>query len=73
MITKNIILDTIKDTLGEIIDIKPENNFLKDLNFDSLDTVVFLSLLKENTGVFIPDEDVENLTTVQKVFDYFKL
>ena len=61
----------IADTLG--IDegaIKDESNFVEDLGADSLDTVEIIMDFEEEFDVEIPDEDAENLTTIQSALDY---
>ena len=50
--------------------IKPETDFKKDLNADSLDLFELIMALEEEYDIEIPTEDLENLTTVQAVVDY---
>ena len=45
----------------------PEAKIVDDLGADSLDVVELLSRLEDEFGIMIPDEDVENLATVQDV------
>ncbi len=52
---------------------KEEFQFIEDLHFDSMDTVVFLSMLEIDYGIYIPDDLVTELKTVQSVIDYLKL
>ena len=59
------------DKLGvEESKITAEASFVEDLGADSLDTVELVMQLEEEFGLEIPDEDAENLTTVQSVVDY---
>ena len=64
---KEIIIDTLNFE-GE--DIRPESDFFKDLQADSLDVVELMMALEENFGVTIPDEDLLNLHTVGSVVEY---
>jgi len=41
-----------------------------DLHADSLDAVELIMTLEERFGIEIPDEDAENLQTVQQLIDY---
>ena len=41
--------------------------FVNDLGADSLDVVELLSRLEDEYGIMIPDEEVENLSTVGDV------
>ena len=50
--------------------IKNEASFVDDLGADSLDTVELVMALEEEFGCQIPDEDAENITTVQQAIDY---
>ena len=63
---KAIIIDTLNFE-GE--DIRPESDFFKDLQADSLDVVELMMALEENFGVTIPDEDLLNLHTVGSVVE----
>ncbi|MBF2754300.1 MAG: acyl carrier protein [Gammaproteobacteria bacterium AqS3] len=51
-------------------DVKPNANFIEDLDADSLDTVELVMNLEENFDLEIPDEDAESITTVQSAIDY---
>ena len=68
----------IVDQLGlEEKDVKPEANFVDDLGADSLDLVELIMSLEEEFStpsrkIEIPDEDAENIVTVQDVIDYLK-
>ena len=48
--------------------VKPEASFVDDLGADSLDTVELVMALEEEFECEIPDEEAENITTVQ--FDH---
>ena len=53
-------------------DIKNEASFIEDLGADSLDTVGLVMALKDAFKVQIPDEQQENLRTVQQAIDFIK-
>ena len=50
--------------------VKPEASFVDDLGADSLDTVELVMALEEEFECEIPDEEAENITTVQQAIDY---
>ena len=68
----------IVDQLGvEEKDVKPEASFVDDLGADSLDLVELIMSLEEEFStpsrkIEIPDDDAENIVTVQDVIDYLK-
>ncbi|MCH7694910.1 MAG: acyl carrier protein [Proteobacteria bacterium] len=47
-----------------------EASFVDDLGADSLDTVELVMALEEEFKTEIPDEEAENITTVQQAVDY---
>lgn len=53
-------------------DIKNEASFIEDLGADSLDTVELVMALEDAFKVQIPDEQQENLRTVQQAIDFIK-
>ena len=53
-------------------EIKNESSFVDDLGADSLDTVELVMALEEEFETEIPDEDAENITTVQHAIDYIE-
>lgn len=46
------------------------SSFVEDLGADSLDTVELVMALEEEFETEIPDEEAENITTVQEAIDY---
>ena len=48
----------------------PDTKIADDLGADSLDLVDLLMSIEDEFGVEIPDEEVENLTTIGEVADY---
>ncbi|MFN8349097.1 MAG: acyl carrier protein [Spirosomataceae bacterium] len=47
-------------------------HFVKDLGFDSLDTVDLMMKLEQEFGLRIPDEDYHKLTTMGKLVKYLE-
>lgn len=66
---KNLVSSELKVKPEEI---KPESDFTKDLNADSLDVVEFIMALEEKFDIKIPDEDAEKIKTVQDVVNYIE-
>ncbi|MFP6828198.1 MAG: acyl carrier protein [Gammaproteobacteria bacterium] len=61
----------IAEQLGIKTDeIKNDASFVDDLGADSLDTVELVMALEEEFETEIPDEQAENITTVQNAIDY---
>lgn len=50
--------------------LQPNASFTEDLGADSIDVVSLVMAFEEEFGVQIPDEDSENITTVQSAIDY---
>ncbi len=53
-------------------DIKNEASFIEDLGADSLDTVELVMALEDAFKIEIPDEQQENLRTVQQAIDFIQ-
>ena len=51
-------------------EVKNESSFQEDLGADSLDIVELVMALEEAFGTEIPDEEAENITTVQQAIDF---
>ena len=51
-------------------EVTAEASFIDDLGADSLDTVELVMALEEEFETEIPDEEAENITTVQQAVDY---
>ncbi len=64
---KNIIADQLG--VGEE-EIKPTSSFIEDLGADSLDIVELVMAMEEEFEVEIPDEEAENIKTVQDAINY---
>ena len=52
--------------------VKPEASFIDDLKTDSLAVVELVLALEEEFGIEIPDEDTEQIKTVQDAINYIK-
>lgn len=50
--------------------IKPESAFIDDLGFDSLDTVELVTMVEEEFGVMVEDDEAEKLRTVADAVKY---
>ena len=71
---KKIVVEQLGVEDGEVV---PSASFIDDLGADSLDLVELIMSLEEEFSnpsrkVEIPDEDAENIVTVQDAFDYLK-
>lgn len=65
------VKEIIVDKLGvDPEKVKPEAHFIDDLGADSLDTVELVMAFEEEFDVEIPDEDAQDITTVQAAVDY---
>jgi acyl carrier protein len=64
---KNIIADQLG--VGEE-EIKTTSSFIDDLGADSLDIVELVMAMEEEFEVEIPDEEAENIKTVQDAVNY---
>jgi acyl carrier protein len=52
--------------------LRPEASFIDDLKADSLAVVELVLALEEAFKIEIPDEDTEQIKTVQDAIDYIK-
>ena len=68
------IEERVKSVVAEQLDVSGDidNNasFIDDLGADSLDTVELVMSLEEEFDCEIPDDQAENITTVQQAIDY---
>jgi acyl carrier protein len=64
---RKIVVEQLGVSEGQVTS---EASFVDDLGADSLDTVELVMALEEEFGTEIPDEDAENITTVQQAIDY---
>lgn len=53
-------------------EVKPESRFVEDLAADSLDVIQIVLKLEEEFDIEIPDDAVEQISTVQDAVDQIK-
>ncbi len=66
---RGIIAEQLDQDPSEIV---PEASFIDDLGADSLDLVELVMHMEEDFDVEIPDEDAENIRTVQDAINYIQ-
>lgn len=71
------VFDRVRDIVVEELGVEPEEvtpeaSFLDDLGADSLDIVELIMAFEEEFDMEIPDEQAENINTVQNVIDYIE-
>ncbi len=65
------VIGVVADRLGKPVDeVKPESNFVEDLDADSLDLVELIMALEDEYDVTIPDEDAQNIRTIADAVAY---
>ena len=65
------IKEIVIDKLGvEEAKVTMDAKFIDDLGADSLDTVELIMQFEEEFGIEIPDDDAENLLSVEQAVDY---
>ena len=69
------IEDRVKKIVAEQLgvaedEVSNESSFVDDLGADSLDTVELVMALEEEFDTEIPDEEAEQITTVQLAINY---
>lgn len=67
-------LDKLKEIIAQelgvsVDEITPESNLQEDLGADSLDAVELIMAVEEEFGVSIPDEEAQNINTVQDMLN----
>lgn len=73
--SKNQILDQVKDLMSQQFEIEPkeitlDTNFQEDLDADSIDLTEFILNLEDAFGKEIPDEDAVKIKTVSDAVNY---
>ena len=68
-------LDKIKDIIVEQLGVEAdavtlETHLMKDLEADSLDAVEIIMAIEDEYGIEIPDEEAENIQTVQDLVKF---
>jgi acyl carrier protein len=69
---KERILTILEDFGVERRSVTENVHFVKDLGFDSLDTVDLMMKLEQEFGLRIPDEDYHKLTTMGRLVKYLE-
>lgn len=65
------ILEIVAEQLGmDAGEVSAEMTFVEDLGADSLDIVELIMAIEEEFEIEIPDEDAENLLTIQQTIAY---
>lgn len=68
---KKQLLELLSRTTGlPASSISGESHLMKDLGFDSLDTIDLVLQMEDQFHVAIPDEDYDKLQTVQQIENY---
>lgn len=72
-----MVAEKLKQMIAETFGVKPEDikdesSFKDDLGADSLDLVELTMSIEEAFNIEIPDEDAEQLDTVDKVISYIE-
>ena len=70
-----MVFDKIKEIIVEQLqvdasEITLDTNLIKDLSADSLDAVEIIMAIEDEYGIEIPDEDAENIQTVQDLVNF---
>jgi len=67
------VKEIVSEQLGvDIAAVTDKANFVDDLGADSLDTVELVMALEEAFSVDIPDEEAENISTLDEVVKYIE-
>ena len=70
-----MVFDKIKEIIIEQLQVEEseitmDTNLMKDLSADSLDAVEIIMAIEDEFGIEIPDEDAENIQTVQDLVKF---
>ena len=66
---KNLIVELLEVDESDVV---PTASFADDFNADSLDFIELITAVEDTFKIEIPDEDAENLQTVQDAVDYIE-
>jgi len=66
---KKLIVELLEIDESEVV---PQASFVDDFNADSLDFIELITAVEDTFKIEIPDEDAENLQTVQDAIDYIE-
>ena len=68
------VIAQIAAILGEEPErIAPDALLVRDLGADSLDSVALVLAIEDRFGIDMPDEEIEQLRTVQQLIEYVEL
>jgi acyl carrier protein len=75
--SENKTFEQLKKLIVELLEVDeskivPEASFADDFNADSLDFIELITAVEDTFKIEIPDEDAENLQTVQDAVDYIE-
>ena len=70
-----MVFDKIKEIIMEQLQVEEseitmDTNLMKDLSADSLDAVEIIMAIEDEFGIEIPDEEAENIQTVQDLVKF---
>ena len=69
---KQRIIDILKNFGVESTAVTDDAHFIKDLGFDSLDTVDLMMQLEQEFAIAIPDEDYAKITNIRSLMAYLE-
>lgn len=66
---RRLISENLRVSMEEV---RPDAAFIDDLGADSLDIVELVMAIEKEFGIEIPDEDAEEISTVQDAINYIQ-
>jgi acyl carrier protein len=77
MAGNNDIVERVKRLIAEnlgvnVEEVRPDASFIDDLGADSLDIVELVMAIEKEFDIEIPDEEAEEISTVQDAIDYIQ-
>ena len=71
---RSVALEALREVAVEVLSVDPDQvvedaRFKEDLDADSLDLVELVMGLEERFDISVPEEDLENVTTVGQAVD----
>ena len=71
---RSVALEALREVAVEVLSVEPDQvvedaRFKEDLDADSLDLVELVMGLEERFDISVPEEDLENVTTVGQAVD----
>ena len=72
---QDAIFEAVKDLVHDSLNVEPSRisldaSFIDDLGADSLDIVELVMAIEKHFDIEIPDEDAEQINTVQDAVEY---